>query len=57
MVTQGLYEPSMSFKQRGSPSGRSEHYLRGQDCLNGTSEGILPLAPPLEESGDSLFAS
>jgi hypothetical protein len=57
MMTQGLYEPSMSFKQRVGPSGRSEHYLRGQACLNGTSEGILPLVSPLEESGDSPFLS
>jgi hypothetical protein len=57
MVTQGLYEPSMSFKQRVGPSGRSEHYLRGQACLNGTSEGILPLVSPLEGSGDSPFLS
>jgi hypothetical protein len=55
MVTQGLFEPSLSFKQRAGSSGRSEHYLRGQICLNGPGEGILPLVSPLEESGDSLF--
>jgi hypothetical protein len=42
MVTQGLYEPSMSFKQRVGPSGRSEHYLRGQACLNGTERRDSP---------------
>ena len=40
--TRSQNEPSLSFKRSLLPIGRSEHYLRGRDRLNGPSEGILP---------------
>lgn len=40
--TRSLYEPSTSFKRRLLPIGRSEHYLRGRERLDGPGEGILP---------------